>query len=117
MDYLVVFVLDNPDLCQDILDAWEAAGAKGITIFESTGIGRIRQAGIRDDLPLMPSLSELLKSAETHNRTLFSVVDDLNIAHALVEAAQKNVGDLEKPNSGLLFIAPLLEVYGLNKKG
>lgn len=116
MSYLVIFVLDSPDLCQDILDAWEDAGAKGITILESTGIGRVRQAGIRDDLPLMPSLSDLFKSAETHNRTLFSVVDDLDAAHALVEAAQSIVGDLEKPNSGLIFIAPLVEVYGLNKE-
>jgi len=116
MSYLVVFVLDNPDLCQDVLDAWENAGAKGITILESTGIGRVRQAGIRDDLPLMPSLSDLFKSDETHNRTLFSAVDDLDIAHALVKAAQDTVGGIEKPNSGLLFIAPLLEIYGLNSE-
>ena len=56
MSYLVVFVLDDPDRCQDVLDAWEGAGVKGITILESTGIGRVRQAGIRDDIPLMPSL-------------------------------------------------------------
>jgi hypothetical protein len=62
MGYLVVFVLDNLDLCQDILDAWEVAGVKGFTIFESMGIGRIRQAGIRDDLPLLPILSELSKA-------------------------------------------------------
>jgi nitrogen regulatory protein PII len=111
--YLVVFVLDNPDLCQDILDAWEDSGAKGITILESTGIGRIRQAGIRDNIPMMPSLSDLLKSTETHNRTLFSVVEDLETAHAMVESAQKNVGGVDQPNSGLIFIAPLLEVYGL----
>lgn len=116
MSYLVVFVLDSADLCQDVLDAWENAGAKGITILESTGIGRVRKAGLRDDLPLMPSLSDLFKSDETHNRTLFSIVDDLAAAHALVEAAQNTVGNLEKPNSGLLFIAPLLEIYGLNKE-
>ncbi len=116
MSYLVVFVLDNPDLCQDVLDAWENAGAKGITILESTGIGRVRQAGIRDDLPLMPSLSDLFKSAETRNRTLFSVVEDLDLAHALVKAAQDTVGGVDKPNSGLLFIAPLLEIYGLNSQ-
>ena len=39
MRYLVVFVLDNPDRCQDVLNSWEEAGAKGITILESTGIG------------------------------------------------------------------------------
>ena len=116
MSYLVVFILDSPDLCQDVLDAWEGAGAKGITILESTGIGRVRQAGIRDNIPLMPSLSNLFKSDETHNRTLFSVVDNLDLAHDLVKAAQDIVGGIEKPNSGLLFIAPLLEVYGLNSE-
>ena len=116
MSYLVVFVLDNHDRCQNILDAWEEAGAKGITILESTGIGRVRQAGYRDDLPLMPSLSELFKSDEMNNRTLFSVVTDLDAAHALVEAAQNIVGDLEKPNSGLIFVTPLVEIYGLNKE-
>jgi nitrogen regulatory protein PII len=116
MGYLVVFVLDNPDRCQDVLNAWENVGAKGITILESTGIGRVRQVGIRDDIPLMPSLSDLFKGAETHNRTLFSVVDDLDLAHALDKAAQSIVGDLKKPNSGLLFIAPLVEIYGLNKE-
>jgi hypothetical protein len=116
MSYLVVFVLDSTELCQDVLDAWESAGAKGVTILESTGIGRVRKAGLRDDLPLMPSLSDLFKSTETHNRTLFSVVDSIESAHALVEAAQNSAGDLEQPNSGLLFIAPLLEVYGLSKE-
>ena len=116
MSYLVVFDLDSSDLCQDVLDAWENAGAKGITILESTGIGRVRKAGLRDDLPLMPSLSDLFKSTEMHNRTLFSVVDDLDAAHALVKAAQDTVGGIDKPNSGLLFVAPLLEVYGLNSE-
>ena len=116
MSYIVVFVLDSPDLCQDVLDAWESAGAKGITILESTGIGRVRQAGIRDNIPLMPSLSNRFKSDETHNRTLFSVVENLDLAHALVKVAQDTVGGIEKPNSGLLFIAPLLEVYGLNSE-
>ena len=47
MGYLVVFVLDNPDRCQDVLDSWENVGAKGITILESTGIGRVRQVGMQ----------------------------------------------------------------------
>ena len=111
MGYLIVFVLDNPDRCQEVLDASEDVGARGITILESTGIGRVRKVGIRDDIPLMPSLSDLFKSAETHNRTLFSVVDDLDLAHDLVRAAQSVVDDLKKPNSGLLFIARLVEIY------
>ena len=98
------------------MDAWEGVGVKGITILESTGLGRVRRGGIRDDLPLMPSLIELYKITESHNRTMFSVVDDLDVAHTLVDSAQNIVGDMEQPNSGLIFIAPLVEVYGLNKE-
>jgi hypothetical protein len=116
MSYLVVFVLDDIDRSQDVLDAWESAGVKGITIIESTGLGRVRQAGVRDDIPLLPSLREIFKITETHNRTLFSVVEDLDTAHTLARAAKSIVGDLDQPSSGLLFIAPLIEVYGLNKE-
>ena len=115
MSYLVVFVLDDIDCSQNVLDAWESVGVKGITILDSTGLGRVRQAGIRDDIPLLPSLSEIYKITETHNRTIFSVVDDLDTAHTLVGDAINIVGDLEQPDTGLLFIVPLVEVYGLNK--
>ena len=115
MAYLVVLVLDDPDQCSPILDAWEAAGAKGITIIESSGLGRVRKAGIRDDLPLMPSLRDLLQSREKSNRTLFSVVENEEHALALAEAAKSIIGDLNRPNTGLLFIASLLHVFGLQK--
>ena len=116
MSYLVVLVLNEVDECNPVLEAWEAAGAGGITILESTGIGRVKRASYRDDLPLMPSLRELFKSEETHHRTLFSVVKDLDQAHALVAVTQEVIGDLDQPDTGLLFITPVVEVYGINKK-
>ena len=105
-NYLVVFVLDNPEMCHDVLNAWEEAGARGITILESSGIGRFRRN----------SISDVLRSEETHHRTIFSVVEDLATARKLADASQKAVGGLEKPHTGLLFILPVLEVYGLNKE-
>jgi hypothetical protein len=56
---LIVFVLDCVEQCPDLLNAWEEAGAAGITIVESTGLRRM-QAAMKDDLPLMPSLRDLL---------------------------------------------------------
>ena len=61
MAYLVVLVLDDPDLRDGLLDAWERAGARGVTILESSGIGRVRRAALRDDTPLLPSLRNLLR--------------------------------------------------------
>jgi nitrogen regulatory protein PII len=117
MSYLVVLVLDDPDLCRDILDAWEAAGAPGVTILDSSGLGRVRRAGIRDDVPLMPSLSDLFRRQEDRHRTLFSVVKDQSQVDAIVQATQAVVGELDRGHTGLLFVTPVGQVYGLHKKG
>lgn len=113
MSFLVLLVLDNLDHGPDVLHAWEDAGANGVTILESTGIGRIRRAGLRDDLPLMPSLSDLLRSSESHHRTLFSVVETEEQADRIIEATQRVIGDLRQPHTGLAFIVELRKVYGL----
>ncbi len=114
MYFLIVFVLNDKDLCSNLLDAWETAGIRGITILESSGLGRARQAGIRDDLPLMPSLNDLFKSSETRHRTLFAVVNSQEKIDAVVDATNSVVGDLERENSGFLFVVPVSQVYGKN---
>ncbi len=116
MAYLVVLVLDDLDQCPDLLDAWEEAGVRGVTILESSGIGRVRQAAIRDDLPLMPSLKDLLRTEESHHRTLFSVVETKAEVDTLVQVAQSVVGDFSQPRTGLLFVVALDQVLGLHKK-
>lgn len=115
MYFQIVFVLDNPDQCGIILDAWENAGIGGVTILESSGLGRVRRAGIRDDLPLMPSLSDLFMNIETQHRTLFTVVKSQSQIEAIVKATQSVVGDLEQPDTGFLFVVPVSQVYGISK--
>lgn len=117
MAYLVVLVLDDVDQCPPILEAWEEIGVRGITILESSGIGRVRRAAMRDDLPLMPSLLDFMRSEESHHRTLFSVVESQEGVQALVQAAQAVVGDFSQPHTGVLFVVELYQVYGLNKTG
>jgi nitrogen regulatory protein PII len=115
MSYLVVLVLDDPDEVYEVLRAWEDAGAKGITILESSGVGRVRQAGFRDDIAIIPSLTDILKGSETHHRTLFSVVETEEKADHLVQATESTIGKLDQPNKGLLFVVSLLKVFGLTK--
>jgi nitrogen regulatory protein PII len=117
MYFLVVFILNDPDRGNDLLDAWEAAGVRRITILESSGLGRVRQAGMRDDLPLIPSLSDLFKHSETHHRTFLAVVKDQNQIDTIVNATQEAIGDLEQENTGLLFVVPVSQVYGKSKLG
>lgn len=113
MSYLIVLIVNDIEECPAILDAWEADGVYGVTILASTGLGRIRKAGLRDDIPLMPSLEDLLGSEEEHHRTLLSVVDNQELVDKMVASAQKIIGNLENPHTGFLFVVPVIQAYGL----
>lgn len=116
MAYLVVLIVDDPDNCPAILESWETLGVRGVTILESTGLGRLKRSGLRDDMPLMPSLRDILESNEEHHRTLLSVVDDEQKVDEMIAAAQKITGDLDRGNTGFLFVVPVLRVHGLGSK-
>lgn len=114
MYYMVLLIVDDLNICPRILDAWDATKVPGITILESTGMGRLRQGSIRDDIPMMPSLSELFRSREHRHRTIFSVVEGEGMVDRLVEVTQEILGDLNEPNTGVLFVLPVSRVVGLH---
>ncbi len=116
MNYLVVLIVDDPDHCPTILDAWEEVGVSGVTIIESSGLGRLRHGGLLDDLPLMPSLSEILEGEEVHHRTLLTVVKDEAMVDRLEAIVKRIMGDLDEPNSGFMFVVPVLRAIGLNRR-
>jgi nitrogen regulatory protein P-II 1 len=115
MSYLVVLIVDNPDDYPSILGAWEELGISGVTILESTGLGRIRKAGLGDDFPLMPSLEDFLGVREESHRTLISVVENQDQVTKMVDSAQQIIGNLDDPHTGFLFVVPVIEAYGLGR--
>jgi nitrogen regulatory protein PII len=114
--FMVMLILNNPDQCQDVLDSWQAAGVKGITILPSTGMGRISaRIGLHDDMPLMPSLEDFLHQEENLHRTLIAVVRERTVVDSVIQATQTIIGDLNKPDTGILVVLPVLEAYGLDR--
>jgi nitrogen regulatory protein P-II 1 len=111
--FLVVLIVDDPDDCGEILKAWEEIGVGGVTIVESTGLGRVKRSWQRDDLPLMPSLREIFQRDEIRHRTVFSVVDDEKMVDSLISATEKITGALDDENTGFLFVVPVLRAVGL----
>lgn len=112
--YLILFVLNDPDKVEKVLRAWEQAGVSGVTILPSTGLGRIRQKeGLRDDLPLLPSLEDFYHHQSNISNTLFTVVDSEALAQKVLQATELTVGNLDKPGNGILVILPTVSVHGL----
>jgi nitrogen regulatory protein PII len=115
MNYMVLLVLHAPELCDDVLEAWESTGVSGVTILASSGLGRLR-AVVREDLPIIPSLHDLLGREEVQNRTLMTIVEDEALVNKVVQATQQVTGDLNLPNTGILVVLPVAQVYGLHRK-
>lgn len=112
----IVFVLDNPSLLNDVLEAWTSAGVRGITILESTGVHRVRGRASAQDAPLMLGFSRLLRTDQVGHNTLFAVVEDMEVAERVKEATEAAVGDLSGPNTGILFALPVAAAWGLPKQ-
>ncbi|MFO3796739.1 MAG: hypothetical protein ACK8QZ_05560 [Anaerolineales bacterium] len=112
--YLVLVVLHNPSRLDEVLNAWEEEGIQRVTILFSTGMGRIRQAKWRDDLPLIPSLENFYHE-ERFSRTIFTIVPDREGVQKLHRATVKVIGDLSQQGTGILIAVPVAEAFGLNK--
>ena len=113
MYHMVMLVLDDVNQCTPIVKAWEDAGVSGITIFESTGMGRMRANTKWDDISIMPSLMSVLRTREEHHRTIFTVVDSDEMVDKLVEITQSHVGDMMVQNKGVIFVLPVSRVIGM----
>lgn len=114
--FMVIYVLNNVALLEDLLQAWEDIGVNRVTLLPSTGLGRIKQgAFLRDDLPLIPSLEDMLEHQQDTNRTLFTIVADEKTVENILQATQSVVGDLGKHHTGILIALPCAKAYGIQK--
>jgi nitrogen regulatory protein PII len=113
---MIMLILNDPEQCQSIMDAWDAAGVSGITLLPSTGLGRIRKKrGLIEEMSLMPSIEDFFEHEENVHRTLITIVRDHPIVEQVVQATQTILGDLNQPNTGILVVLPVLEAYGLDR--
>lgn len=112
--YMVIMVVDKMEQYEAVMEAWQKAGAPGITILESSGLHR--QRALRDDLGLIPSLETLMASREHKHRTLFTVVSEEGVIQRIVQATEEIVGDLSEPHTGILVVLPVWQAFGLHKR-
>lgn len=114
--YLILFVLHEPSKLREVMDAWTNAGVSGITVLPSSGYKKITSTNaLRDDLPLIPNIDDLLMNQEKSNRTLMTIVKDDGIVDQVIEVTQNITGNLDLPNTGILAVLPVARAYGLNR--
>ena len=96
-----------------VAQAWERAGASGVTILEGYGLRSLQdRLAIRDDIGLIPSLSKLLSQQEVSTMLLISLVGDDQVTK-LQQATAEILGDLTLPNNGIMLTLAVEDAIGL----
>jgi nitrogen regulatory protein PII len=106
--YMIWFVLDNPDRLDEILDAWEKAGIRGVTIIESTGIQRLKRK-----MTPMRYVFQQSSAVEEGHYTLMAIVADEAAVQACLQATESLTGNLSQPDTGVFAAWPLTMVKGV----
>lgn len=114
--FFILFVMHNPDLLEELIEEWEKVGVNRATVMFSTGMRRLRQEeGLRDDIPLMPSLESFYQMSQTFSRTIFTTAKDESMIENILAATQRVVGDLRDHETGVFLVLPVFQAYGLEK--
>ena len=109
--YIIMFVLDDPQKLDAVLEAWEQAGITGVTIIDSTGFQRHKKQNKR--IPMRFAFQPVVLEGEEGNLTLFTIVREKKLVDNAILAAESIVGNLDDPNTGVLAAWPLSHVKGL----
>ncbi len=112
---MVMFVLDDPEQLDKVLDAWQDAGVSGVTIVESSGLYRRRAQMLGARYAI--GFPRIVERIEQGHYSLFVIVRDEAEASRCLAAAEAIVGDLKQPHTGVFATWALGMVKGVQVHG
>jgi len=71
---LLVFVLNNEDFLEEVMEAYVEVGISGATLIDSEGMGRF----LTYEIPLFAGFKEFMKGNKPYNKTIIAVVQKKN---------------------------------------
>lgn len=111
---LLVAVIEDTSQIENIMDLFYENDIGGATIINSRGMGHL----IAHHYSIFARFSDLTGSesdgSDIYNNTFFTVIKNDETLQLAIELIEKVVGDLNQPDTGLVFTLPVLEVKGLN---
>lgn len=102
---LLVCVLQKTELLEQLLNKLECAGIKGATVLQSKGIA-VTLLDSKKDIPFLGHLRSVLDPEREENCTIFIVLDEEKLSIA-IKTIEETIGDLNKPNTGIIFTTPV----------
>lgn len=104
---LIIFILNQEERLQEILEAFLELGINGATILDSIGMGRI----LAHDIPIFAGFQNLLHDARPGNKTIISVVPAKKVER-IIQAIEQIIGSLDEAGNGVFITLPVDFVKG-----
>ncbi|HEX2619086.1 MAG TPA: hypothetical protein VHL11_03035, partial [Phototrophicaceae bacterium] len=107
---LIVLITAQIENGLSVAQAWQDAGAPGVTILRSYGLYTLQQqaqhGGI--ELPHMIAsmagiMAAMIDDTEENSEIILTLAED-QLIETLISAANKMLGNLEEPDQGILFV-------------
>ncbi len=106
---LLVFILNNEEYLEEVLEAYVEAGVTGATIIDSEGMGRF----LTYDVPIFAGFKEFMKGNKPYNKTILSVVRNESTIEKVKSLLDEVVGGLKNSGTGIMFTLPVDWASGL----
>ncbi|MFH1754889.1 MAG: P-II family nitrogen regulator [Candidatus Latescibacterota bacterium] len=107
---LFVFICNQPEKLEEILEGFLEVGITGATVIDSMGMGRI----LATEVPIFAGLRESFFGAATSsNKTILSVIRDSDKIQAAYDMIEEICGKLDDPGAGIAFTIPVEQAMGL----
>lgn len=106
-------VLNDISKIDALLLQFSKSNINGATVIDSYGMASVLCENHKD-IPLFGSLKMLLNEKRPFNKTIFTILSDEKVEIAL-NCIKNVVGDLTKPNIGIVFTLPVNYVEGVNE--
>lgn len=118
MPKLVILVTARIEEAHNLGEAWQKAGAPGVTLLEGYGIQRLKETSKHMEvLPGAISMLQLLRENEQTSIIILSLLDDEALVEPIIRATEAILGDLNEPNNGVAFVIDVERAFGLRRHG
>lgn len=107
---MLVLVLNKINLMDDLLVALSNKGIKSATVLNSTGM--MQQLASLDDERIIATLRPFLTANHSENKLIFTILNQEQVDTART-VIREVIGDLSKPETGILFGLPVLFTEGI----
>lgn len=110
---ILMLILKHVDLTNQIIHRLAESGVKGGTIIDGTGMANALLN--MEDLPMFGMLRHILADDDKEMcKIMMFVLEDDQIDETK-KIIRQVIGDLNKPNTGIMFSIPIMDVEGLGE--